>query len=77
MIAVYVILANDGTYYTGITCSIVKRWREHKAHQSSYFKYRSPVLLQWIRFYDSYANARKVERWIKSIGAKKFMCKFP
>ena len=77
MIGCYIILANDSTYYTGISKHVVKRYQEHKSHKSAYFKYRSVVELVWVRYFDDCKKARSCEKWIKSIGAKKFMCKFP
>ena len=75
LICCYIIITHYATYYTGITNSIVRRWHEHNAGKSSYlgrFKAKEVVHLEW---FDSRIKAARKERYIKKIGAKKYLLK--
>lgn len=72
MIAVYIIETHFGTYYTGLTNSIIRRWREHSSGQSSYLKRVKPKEVVWIWFVGNYTIARRLEKNIKRVGANKF-----
>ena len=42
--SVYIILASDNTYYTGITTDMERRWLQHSNNKGAkYFRGRSPV----------------------------------
>ncbi len=42
--SVYIILASDNTYYTGITIDMERRWLQHSNNKGAkYFRGRSPV----------------------------------
>lgn len=73
MIALYIILTHFGTYYTGITNSIIRRWNDHKEGKSSYLRKFSPKEVVYIEFYNDRKEAAKNERRVKKIGAKKYM----
>lgn len=67
---VYLILCEDGSYYTGMTKSVVRRFNEHlKGHGSVHIKYRRWVkLLQCWLIFGSRADAMRIERFIKNKG---------
>lgn len=71
--AVYIISTHYNTFYTGITNSIIRRWKEHINNKSSYLsKYKAKELV-YIEFHETRKKAYKIEQKIKSIGAKKYM----
>lgn len=73
MIVVYIISTHVGTFYTGITNSIIRRWREHVRGKSSYLRCYRPVEVVYIEFCNDRASAARRERYIKNIGAKRFL----
>lgn len=75
MICLYIISTHYGTFYTGITNSIVRRWNEHQKGKSKYlsvFKPKEVVHQEW--FSDRSEAARK-ERYIKDLGARNYLLK--
>jgi putative endonuclease len=75
MIAVYIILTHYGTYYTGMTNSIIRRWGQHVRGESSYLRRVKPKEVVYIEFWPNYSVAGRRERYIKRIGAGKFLIK--
>ena len=73
MICLYIISTNFGTYYTGITNSLIRRWKEHKEGKSSYLSKFSPKEVVYVCFYSERKEAAREERRVKSIGAFKYM----
>ena len=71
----YIILTHYGTYYTGITNNLIRRWKEHNQGKSSYLrKFKAKEVIH-IEVYNTRKEAAKKERFIKSIGAKKYLLK--
>ena len=74
-ICVYIILTHYGTYYTGITNNLVRRWKEHITGQSSYLsKFKAKEVI-YVEFHESRRGAASKERYIKKVGAGKFLLK--
>lgn len=75
MIAVYIIRTHFGTYYTGMTNSLIRRWGQHIGGKSSYLRRVRPREVVHVEFYPNYSKASKKERYIKSVGARKYLLK--
>ena len=73
VIIVYIILTHNGTHYTGITNNLLRRWKEHNEGKSSYLSKFKPKQVIHIEVYSTRKEAAKKERFIKSIGAKKYL----
>lgn len=71
----YIIITTHGTYYTGITNSLIRRWSEHLYYRSSYLSKFRPLEVVYVAVFDNRKAARKNEVLIKSIGAKKYLLK--
>jgi putative endonuclease len=65
----YILLCVDGTYYTGMTNDLERRFAEHETgyDENSYTFSRRPVELMWAERYswprDAYAAERKIKKW--------------
>lgn len=73
---VYVLRLDGKTFYTGLTNNMDRRIKEHRTKKSGYtakFKVKEIVFLYKL---DNRKEARKVEVYIKTIGAKKFLMKY-
>lgn len=75
MIAVYVILTHYGTFYTGITNSLIRRWHEHEGGKSRYLGIYIPKEVVHVEFFETRRLAARKERRIKRLGAKKYLVK--
>lgn len=73
MIAIYIILCHDGTFYTGITKDIKIRWQQHQAGKCRYTKKHSAKKIVYVDYATSYSKARKIEQYIKQRGARSFL----
>lgn len=71
----YVISTHYGTFYTGITNSIIRRWSEHNKGKSSYLRKFLCKEVIYIEFFDSRKLARKREVMIKGTGARRYLLK--
>ena len=71
-IVCYIISTHYGTYYCGITNSLIRRWKEHVNKESKYLSIYSPKEVVYIEVYESYDTARKREIQIKQNGVGKF-----
>ncbi len=72
-VVVYIISTHYNTFYTGITNNLIRRWYEHKGGKSSYLsKFVPNEVVYVLRFFNRREAARH-ERYIKSIGAKKYL----
>ncbi len=75
LICVYIIATHYGTYYTGITNSLVRRWSEHVNGKSSYLsKFKAKEVIH-VEFCESRREAARKERYIKKLGASKYLLK--
>jgi predicted GIY-YIG superfamily endonuclease len=66
---VYILKCSDGTYYTGYTGDLLRRYKQHQsgAIPRSYTKSRRPVELVWAGEFETKeearANEKKIKRW--------------
>ena len=75
MYTVYLLLCNDGTYYTGCTSNLEERLKRHCAGQVTYTAPRLPFqLITYIVFSDKY-KAYHFEKYLKSGSGKAFTYK--
>ncbi len=74
-VLVYIISTHYSTYYTGITNNLIRRWFEHVSGKSSYLSVYLPKEVIYVEFMASRRLAAKRERYIKKVGAKKFLLK--
>ena len=64
--AVYILLCNDDTYYTGFTRNIHKRLKAHNKREVHYTKDKLPVKLIHISYFKDVKTAYNYERYLKS-----------
>ena len=64
---VYILRCADGTYYTGYTGNLLRRYKQHQsgAIPRSYTKSRRPVELVWAGEFETKVEAREYEKKIK------------
>lgn len=68
---VYIIVANDGKLYTGITNNITKRWEQHCAKRGAKFFFgRQPVALAYLEGGHCRRSASQQEYEIKQRSRK-------
>ena len=73
---VYVLRCDKKSFYTGLTNNMERRIKEHRTKKSGYtakFKVKDIVFLFEL---DNRKEARKVEIYIKAVGARKFLVKY-
>ena len=69
---VYILLCSDGTYYTGVTSDVYKRFDEHQdgKHFGSYTYSRRPLQLVFFHQFTDISNAiefeKKIKKWSKA-----------
>lgn len=70
---VYILKCKDGTYYTGVTNDVEKRFIQHNAgiNKESYTYSRLPVTLVFCELFTDYNLAIEWETKIKKWSAKK------
>ena len=71
----YIVATHYGTFYTGITNSIIRRWKEHVNGKSSYLRRVKAKEVVWLIVCDDRKIARSYELMIKRVGARKFLIK--
>lgn len=72
---VYILRCDKLVYYTGLTNNMERRIKEHRTKKSGYtakFKTKEIVFLYKV---ENRKVARRLEIYIKSIGAKRFLIK--
>ena len=69
----YIISTHYGTFYTGITNNLIRRWNEHKQGKSSYLSKFTPKEVVYVEVLSNRKEAAKKERYIKSVGASKYL----
>ena len=64
---VYILKCADGTYYTGYTGDLLRRYKQHQSGSipRSYTKARRPVELVWAGEFETKEEARANEKKIK------------
>lgn len=73
LICVYIIVTHYGTFYTGITNNLIRRWCEHVNGKSSYLSKFKPKEVVYVEFHESRRGAAKRERYIKTMHARIFL----
>jgi len=70
---VYIILASDNTWYTGITTDVERRWAEHCVGKkgAKYFRGRKPVKLLFLETGHTRSSAAVREHEIKKLSRRK------
>lgn len=71
----YILITKTGRYYTGITKNLHIRFLQHCRSRSVFMRFNSPKEIVYSKLFSSYADARELEKYVKSIGAKKFLAK--
>ena len=63
----YILLCNDGSFYTGVTNNIIRRTNEHNSEDEpgSYCHTRRPVQLMFIRTFKFIEDAIAFEKQLK------------
>jgi putative endonuclease len=77
MYFVYIIEAEDGTYYTGMTNDLARRLSEHASNSSrsaSYLRMHKPVYVVYIKECETRGDAIKLENRLKSDYKYKMEC---
>ncbi len=68
---VYILKCGDGTYYTGYTNHLIKRYIKHcEGKGAKYTKGRGPLDLMYYEMYDTKSEAMKREYKIKQFTHK-------
>ena len=69
---VYILQCSDGTYYTGITNDLSKRFTKHNSGKGAkYTRTRTPVILMYFKSIGTMGEALREERRIKKMSRKK------
>lgn len=64
--SVYILLCNDGKYYTGFTENINKRIKSHSKGEVGFTKARLPVTLIYLSLFPEKEKACDFERYLKT-----------
>lgn len=69
----YILRSSSNWHYTGITKDFKRRLLEHNSGSSRSTKYHLPLSVVFLHRFSSYVSARRLEVYIKSIGARRFL----
>ncbi len=72
---VYVLRCDKKSFYTGLTNNIERRIKEHRAGKKGYTAKFNKKEIVFLFELDNRKEARKVEIYIKRVGAKRFLVK--
>ncbi len=65
---VYMIRCSDDSLYTGITCDVVRRWRQHGGPRGAkYFRGRRPLAVVYLEAGHDRSSASRREAEIKKL----------
>ena len=65
---VYMLLCNDGSYYTGYTSNVLSRFERHKkGHGARYTKMRQPKRIVYLQRFTTRRAAMRRERQMKTL----------
>jgi putative endonuclease len=65
---VYMLLCDDGSYYTGYTSNVLSRFERHmKGHGARYTKMRRPSKIAYLKRFATRRAAMRTERQIKML----------
>jgi putative endonuclease len=68
---VYLLLCDDGSYYTGYTHNVASRLERHKkGHGASYTRMRKPKRVAYVEKFSTRAAATRREHQIKALSHK-------
>lgn len=71
MFYVYILQSlKDNSYYIGSTRNYEKRFEEHNQGKSRYSKSKMPWVLKHYEIYNTLSEARKREKYIKSLKSR-------
>ena len=73
---VYVLRLDNKSFYTGLTNNMNRRIKEHRTRKTGYTSNFRIKEIVFIFRCDNRKEARKVEVYIKLVGAKKFLMKY-
>jgi predicted GIY-YIG superfamily endonuclease len=73
LVCCYIVVSHRGIYYTGITNNLIRRWKEHNKLGKSWLSLNQPKLVIHLEYFDNRREAAQKERYIKKIGAKKYL----
>ncbi len=68
---VYIILCENGHYYTGYTVDLEKRFEQHKLGNVKYTRAFKPIKILQSWSFPTKSEAMKVEYWIKQQSRKR------
>ena len=77
MYFVYIIETEDGTYYTGMTNDIARRFKEHlsgKSHGAKYLKIHKPLYVVYLEECPTRGDAQRLENQLKADYKFKMEC---
>ncbi|MBN2227988.1 MAG: GIY-YIG nuclease family protein [Candidatus Thorarchaeota archaeon] len=77
MYFVYIIETEDGTYYTGMTNDLARRFTEHvsnSARSATYLRAHRPVYVVYIKECESHSEAMQLENRLKKDYPFKMAC---
>lgn len=70
MAYVYILLCENGSYYTGYTIDIKKRYAQHEAGKVKYTRAFKPIKILQSWSFKTKSEAMKAEYWIKQQAKK-------
>jgi len=70
---VYVILSSEGYRYIGSTTDLEKRLFQHQNHLAGWTKRGTNWKLIYLEEFETYPEARKRERWMKTGTGRKYL----
>jgi len=73
---VYVLRLDSRVFYTGLTNNIDRRIKQHRSSKKGYTSKFSIKEIVFLYRLDNRKDARKLEIYIKNVGAKKFLIKY-
>jgi len=69
---VYLLLCDDGSYYTGYTNNVASRFERHKkGHGARYTRMRKPTRIVHVEEFRTRAEAMRRERQVKSLSHRR------
>lgn len=73
---VYVLRLDESSFYTGITNNMERRIKEHRTKRTGYTSNFKKKEIIFLFESDNRKDARKIEVYIKNIGAQKFLRRY-
>ena len=73
---VYVLRLDKNSFYTGLTNNIERRIKEHRSKKTGYTSKFNEKEIVFLFKLDNRKEARKVEIYIKAVGARNFLLKY-